>query len=233
MKSARGTALLSSRLCAKRSATGRSDALYRDPRRCQSGASGRCRHYAKGRRVTDLQASDFELLQDSKAQAIANFSYVATKPASGAQRSPAPKLAKGDVPPPAPVLQPTEVHRALAFIVDGLGLAGENVPPVRDAIRKFLDNDMRADDLVAIVRTGAGMGALQQFTTDKRLLYEALDRVKYGESRVGMSSFTPLGSTRGGRGGRESLDHFREQTCEFRNQGLDHREFLAAVCSTE
>jgi len=35
---------------------------------------------AKGRRVTDLQASDFELLQDGKAQTIANFSYVATKP---------------------------------------------------------------------------------------------------------------------------------------------------------
>ena len=170
---------------------------------------------SRNRRVTDLQLSDFELLQDGKPQAITNFSYVSTKPAVDASpRVAAPKLAKGDVPPPAPALQPSEVRRTLAFVVDDQGLAGENIPSVRDAIRKFVDNDMRADDLVAIVRTGAGMGALQQFTTDKRLLYEALERVKYGMSRVGVSSFAPLGSTPGGRGSRGvvQLDHLREDT---------------------
>ena len=175
---------------------------------------------SRNRRVSDLHASDFELLQDGKPQSITNFSYVSTKPAAGTaagQRAVVAKPAKGDVPPPPPVLQPTEVHRTLAFIVDDLGLAGENIPSVRNAIRKFLDDGMRPDDLVAIVRTAAGMGALQQFTTDKRLLYEALDHVKYGESRVGMSSFAPLGAVPMGRGGRgprgaESPEHFREQT---------------------
>jgi VWFA-related protein len=121
---------------------------------------------------------------------------------------------KGEVPPPSPVLQPTDVHRTLAFVVDDLGLAGENIPKVRDTIRKFIDNEMRPDDLVAIVRTGAGMGALQQFTTDKRLLHEALDRVKYGQSRVGVSSFAPLGSTPTGRGARGAieLEHLRDDS---------------------
>jgi VWFA-related protein len=174
---------------------------------------------SRNRRPGDLQASDFELLQDGKPQSITNFSFVSTKPAAGtaSQRTAVAKLAKGDVPPPPLVLQPTEVHRTLAFIVDDLGLAGENIPNVRNAIRKFLDDGMRFGDLVAIVRTGAGMGSLQQFTTDKRLLYEALERVKYGESRVGMSSFAPLGAVPMGRGGRgprgaESPEHFREQT---------------------
>lgn len=63
---------------------------------------------------------------------------------------------------------------------------------------------MRPGDLVAIVRTGAGMGALQQFTSDKRLLYAALNRVKYGESRVGASSFAPLRSGMRGRGAAAS-----------------------------
>jgi VWFA-related protein len=169
---------------------------------------------SRNRRVTDLQAADFELLQDGKLQAITNFSYLSTKPATAGPRSIAPKPAKGDVPPPAPALQPTDVRRTLAFIVDDQGLAGENIPNVRNAIRKFIDSDMRSDDLVAIVRTGAGMGALQQFTTDKRLLYEALDRVKYGMSRVGVSSFAPLGSTPGGRGARAAADlnHLREDS---------------------
>src|SRR5580658_5660749 len=162
---------------------------------------------SKGKRVTNLPATAFEILQDGKPQAITNFAYVSAKPVStkpgegtdaaqpGAQTKPASiKLAKGEVPPPPPVLEPTEVRRTLALMVDDLGLSGESIPAVRVAIRNFIDQQMRPGDLVAIVRTSAGKGALQQFTTDKRLLYAALDRVKYGESRVGESSFAPLGS---------------------------------------
>ena len=156
---------------------------------------------SRGRRVTDLKPASFEILQDGKPQAITNFSYVSTKPATeeGSHRAVLAKPVKGEVPAPPPVLRPAEVRRTLALVVDDLGLAGENIPSIRNAIRNFIDEQMRPGDLVAIVRTGAGMGALQQFTTDKRLLYAALDRVKYGESRVGVSSFAPLGS--GVRGG--------------------------------
>jgi VWFA-related protein len=168
---------------------------------------------SRGRRVTDLQSPAFEILQDGKPQAIANFSYVSTKPggagAAPAHRVAQAKLAKGETPPPPPVLRPTEVRRTLALVVDDLGLAAENVPSVRNAIRNFIDEQMRPGDLVAIVRTGAGMGALQQFTTDKRLLYAALERVKYGQSRVGVSSFAPLGS--GMRGGG-AINHLREES---------------------
>jgi len=63
---------------------------------------------------------------------------------------------------------------------------------------KFVDEAMQPGDLVAVIRTGAGMGALQQFTADKRLLYAAIDRVKYNAlGRVGVSSFMPLGQDTG------------------------------------
>ena len=127
---------------------------------------------------------------------------------------------KGEPPPPPAVLQPTGVRRTLALVVDDLGLAADSIPPVRDAIRNFIDEQMRPGDLVAIVRTSAGMGALQQFTTDKRLLDAALERVKYVQSRVGVSSFAPLApSGRGGRGGRGGgaggdggFNRYREET---------------------
>jgi VWFA-related protein len=173
---------------------------------------------SKGKRVTNLPATAFEILQDGKPQAITNFVYVSAgvwpKPGAGTDAShprTQAKLAKGDVPPPPPVLQPTEVRRTLALMVDDLGLSGESIPAVRVAIRNFIDQQMRPGDLVAIVRTSAGMGALQQFTTDKRLLYAALDRVKYGESRVGVSSFVPLGQGPRGRGAAD-LNHLREET---------------------
>ncbi len=167
---------------------------------------------SREKRITNLPATAFEILQDGKPQAITNFSYVSTTAAEGtraAQRIVHTKLVRGEPPPPPLVLRPTEVRRTLALIVDDLGLAGESIGPVRAAIRNFIDEQMRAGDLVAIVRAGAGMGALQQFTTDKRLLYAALDRVKYGESRVGVSSFAPLGS--GARGGR-AINQLREDS---------------------
>jgi VWFA-related protein len=175
---------------------------------------------SKDRWVSNLQAGDFEVWQDGKAQTITNFSYVSTKPAAPpAHPAAQAKPVKGAPPPPPLVFQPTEVRRTLALVVDDLGLAAENIPPVRDAIRSFIDQQMRPGDLVAIVRTSAGMGALQQFTTDKRLLYAALDRVKYVPNRVGVSSFAPLGSSGGGgRGGRGrggggmSFDRLREET---------------------
>ncbi len=42
------------------------------------------------------------------------------------------------------------------------------------ALKNFVDGQMQPGDLIAIVRTGAGMGALQQFTADKRVLYAAI-----------------------------------------------------------
>ncbi len=76
----------------------------------------------------------------------------------------------------------------MALVVDDLGLSGESIPAVKSAIKDFVDQQMRPGDLVAIVQTSAGMGALQQFTTDKSLLYASLARVKYTESRVGVTA---------------------------------------------
>ncbi|HEX8291335.1 MAG TPA: hypothetical protein VF570_06255, partial [Pyrinomonadaceae bacterium] len=57
----------------------------------------------------------------------------------------------------------------------------------------FVDEQMQPGDLVAIVRTSAGMGALQQFTSDKRLLYRAIESVQWDPRGRGMiGSFTPL-----------------------------------------
>ena len=172
---------------------------------------------SRGRRVTDLQSPAFEILQDGKPQSITNFSYVSTRPGVGAaHRVVTAKPMKGEAPPPPLPLRATEVRRTLALVVDDLGLAAESIPPVRNAIRNFIDEQMRPGDLVAIVRTGAGMGALQQFTTDKRLLYAALDRVKYGESRVGLSSFEPLGS---GVRGAGAVNHLRDDALALGSLG--------------
>ena len=61
-------------------------------------------------------------------------------------------------------------------------------------MRKFVDEQLQPNDLVAIIRTGGEVGSLQQFTTDKRLLYSALEHLKWNHcSRTGVYVFAPAG----------------------------------------
>jgi VWFA-related protein len=81
----------------------------------------------------------------------------------------------------------------MALVVDDLGLSFESAVIVRRALRKFVDQQMQPNDLVAIIRTGGGIGALQQFTTDKRQLYAAVEKVKWNpQGRGGIAAFAPL-----------------------------------------
>ncbi len=156
---------------------------------------------AQGKLVGNLEKSDFEIRQDGKPQVITNFSYIDTRPGQLAAL-PAPPPARGKkpannpgAPPPVP-LRSSQARRTFAMVVDDLALAAENVPAVRSALDKFVDNDMQTGDLAAVIRTGSGMGALEQFTTDKRVLHMAINRIRYNAfGRVGISSF-------GGGGGR-------------------------------
>ncbi|SPE41505.1 conserved exported hypothetical protein [Candidatus Sulfopaludibacter sp. SbA3] len=161
---------------------------------------------SQGRPVSDLKAEDFQILQDNKPQVITNFSYINLRPASSDSartRVAATKGSKVGTPPPPPAkLSMDKVVRTIALVVDDLGLSFESTVYVRNALKKFVDQEMQPGDLVAILRTGAGIGALQSFTADKRQLYAAIDRVKYNAiGRVGVSSFEPLGSIGGGDGG--------------------------------
>jgi VWFA-related protein len=128
--------------------------------------------------VANLEAGDFQILQDGKPQKITNFSYVDLRPAGAPAPEPMVKT-KGVPPPPPAVVRPEHARRMLALVVDDLGLSFESVAHVRDAMKKFVDRQMQPGDLAAVIQTGRGMGALQQFTADKRVLYAAIDRVRF------------------------------------------------------
>ncbi|MDQ2746062.1 MAG: VWA domain-containing protein, partial [Acidobacteriota bacterium] len=55
---------------------------------------------------------------------------------------------------------------------------------------------MQDGDLVAIIRTGAGIGALQQFTSDKRQLLAAIEKVRWNPiGSGGVGAFAPIESS--------------------------------------
>lgn len=144
-----------------------------------------------GRIVKDLRQDEIEIYENGKKQNISNFNFVSNVRET-AER---PKDDKGrplPLPPSGPV-KPENVRRTIALVVDDLTLSFESTYYVRRALKKFVDEQMQDGDLVAIIRTGAGIGALQQFTTDRRQLYAAIENVKWNPSGAGgIGAFAPL-----------------------------------------
>ncbi len=137
----------------------------------------------KGNHVEDLTENDFELRVDGKLQPISYLKLVKLtdsnlRPTSEIAATPKPSI-------PTPTTLPTrrleqkQVRRTIALVVDDLGLGFSSVAYAKDALKKFVAEQMQEGDLVAIVRTSGGFGIYQQFTSDKRILYAAIDRLKF------------------------------------------------------
>ncbi len=147
----------------------------------------------KGQKITDLKPDEVEMVQDGERQKITNFSYVTLD-----RKFENPSTQPGDknsIPGPPVKLKPEEVGRAIALVVDDLGLSFESTYYVRRSLKTFLDEQMRPNDLVAIIRSGGGVGALQQFTSDKRQLYAAIEKIKWNPwGRTGIPAFARIDS---------------------------------------
>ena len=172
-----------------------------------------------GKLVTDLKPEDFKILEDGKEQKITNFSFITLQPETPAPvtEKTNPKLAAGKIaaPPIPPArIKPEQIRRTIALIADDLGLSFESTVYAREAMKKFVNEQMQPGDLVAIIRSSAGNGALQQFTNDKRLLHAAIDRIQWyplGRSRIG--AFEPVGGRSAMNSGdsEETFKSYREQ----------------------
>jgi hypothetical protein len=151
----------------------------------------------QGQPVTDLTSADFEVTEHGKRQSLKQAIYVpapltraslstpANSSAADAGREAAgsPRFASAQEP----------IAQTLAIVVDDLGLSFESTVYVRKALHTFIDTQMQSGDLIAILRTGAGIGSLQQFTTDRRLLSAAAEHVQWTViSRKGIGSFEPI-----------------------------------------
>jgi len=167
----------------------------------------------KGEHVEDLTEDDFELAVDGKKQNITYFRLVKLPepkpPEKNAANAPKPITPPSSMPTRA--IAPEHVARTIAFVVDDLGLSFDSTYYTRRAIKKFLDEQMQEDDLVAIIRTGRGLGALQQFTSDKRVLYAAVEKLTWNPfSRDMIPRFGVADDNDPGAQAQSRFDDFRE-----------------------
>ncbi|MDR3702670.1 MAG: VWA domain-containing protein [Candidatus Sulfopaludibacter sp.] len=124
-----------------------------------------------GNHVPSLTADDFEVRQDGKPQKITHFSYVGGDPTAGAQKRHA------EAPIPAPEPTATGVHRTIVFLLDDVTMSFFDFTGARKAVKQYVDDQMQPDDMVALMRTSRGSGAMQVFTSDSRWLSNMLDRM--------------------------------------------------------
>jgi len=157
----------------------------------------------RGRHVRDLSADDFEVVQQGKTHPVRQALYVAagTTVASAAGAPPRTETAPPAAAAPGRVstgilsrnASPAPDPRVMAIVVDDLGLSFESIAGARRALTKFVNDEVGPGDLVAILRTSGGVGTLQQFTTDKRLLHAAIGRLNWTVlSRSGVTAFAPI-----------------------------------------
>lgn len=151
---------------------------------------------SRGKQVTDLSPADFELKVDGKVQPITTFSYNRLAPeAADAPKSREKRAANQPPNAPPPKLKRERVRSSILLVVDDLGLSWESTAYVRRALKKFIDEQLEPDQVVAIYQTGRASGIFQQFTNDKRLLLAAVDRVRWNPvSRSGIEAI-PLITT--------------------------------------
>ena len=169
------------------------------------------------RPVTDLQAKDFIIYQDNKPQKITNFSFIRTRSpmpqaAAASKASTRPNSKSPIPPPPSATLKSKYVRRTIAMLVDDYALSFDSIVRVRNSLKKWVDTEIQPGDLVAVIRTGVGISALQQFTSDKRVLYAAIDRIRYNVAgRIGTTSLSNMDPIDDREGAVQTASYLMEQ----------------------
>ena len=141
----------------------------------------------KGLFVHNLKREDFELSVNGKPVAVSIFEQSANR-SNGSNEAARTQIESGTA-PTAPA--PGPAGRNILFVVDDIHLSHESHNRARKTILKFIDEEMTADDTVAIVSSTGKIGFLQQFTSDKMVLRAAAGRLVYNRDWSGNDKTPP------------------------------------------
>jgi VWFA-related protein len=122
---------------------------------------------SKGNFVRDLTKDDFQIFEDGKPQAVAAFSLVDV-----------PVDPSSQVVSIEPDVQSNERRfggRVYAMLLDDANTAPDRTSRTKNAARRFVEQHLGANDVMAILFTSLGDPA-QEFTSDKPLLLSAIDK---------------------------------------------------------
>ncbi len=127
---------------------------------------------AQGQFVTDLTKDDFQVTEGGAAQSITAFSRVEVP----IDRADPPLFRRAVVEPDVRSNRDAFNGRVLLIVMDDLQTDFRRTSRVQAAARQFIRRYVGANDMVAIVTTGGGTGAAQEFTSSQARLIAAVDK---------------------------------------------------------
>ena len=161
----------------------------------------------KGNLVRDLTTDDFTVLEDGKAQKITSFDLENTDTVPETAAGPAQTSVLAPLKPHAaaqpvpPVVQSQALalkdRRLLILFFDLSAMEPDEIDRSTTAVQKYVDQQMAPADLVSVVSLGSGVRVEQDFTSDRALLKQSLERLNpssgagFEEGSTGTTEGTP------------------------------------------
>jgi len=128
----------------------------------------------RGRPRAGLRKEDFVVLEDGKPQDIVQFqAFTRPAPAAATPARPAPPAPGAEEEASAEQLP----ARYVVLAIDDVHMAMEGIVRARKALERFIREDLRSEDQVALVTTSGASALSQEFTTDRAVLEQTLSRL--------------------------------------------------------
>jgi VWFA-related protein len=131
--------------------------------------------------VADLQAGDFEVLEDGVPQEIVSLVLTHGGRVYNVVAPPPPPAPEGIILPPSRPANDA-AGRVFLLFIDDLHLDFRETPRTRDLLKRMLRNLIHEGDMFGIVTTGTS-SISEQLTYDRQVLESAIDRITGGGLR--------------------------------------------------
>ncbi|HVF28564.1 MAG TPA: VWA domain-containing protein, partial [Pyrinomonadaceae bacterium] len=157
----------------------------------------------RGKPVRDVRADEVEVFEDGVKQKVTAFRLVeGDAPDTATPSGGTPAEGKS-----APAkLNPLRHINLVTLVFDNLNIEARQL--AGQAAKSFLNNELRANDLVAVFTVGNRLHVLQQFTDDRKFLREAIERATTGSNTQFQSKSDEI---------RQQLDTFQKQSEQAEN----------------
>jgi VWFA-related protein len=147
-----------------------------------------------GRPVTGLMPEDFEVEEGGRSQTITSFEPVVVRAASPAPAVEPPRLSAGRL------RAPTE-GRCLLLYFDDIHVRQSSIERVRQALRRFVEKDLREGDLVTVVAPEQEVWWTARNAWEYRQLAGVIERLKGQGSGDGYAEWQAIRALESGLAG--------------------------------
>jgi VWFA-related protein len=158
---------------------------------------------AQGNFVRDLRDTDFQVFEDGVLQKVTAFSLIDI-PVALSDR---PLFVPQDIDPDVRSNATGPDGRLYVLLLDDINTNALRTTRVRAAAKQFIERNMGANDLAAVVHTSGRVDGAQDFTSSRRLLTQAVDRFMGRKLRSAtLNKIDNYNMTRGGISGTTTSD---------------------------